>query len=240
VVKDAHRIIYPGIGSDPWWDHKQLLVQVDKVIKIFEEAHPNCIALFVFDQSSAHTSLGEDALRAFDMNRLNGGAQRKQKNTVIPMNNPHPEFHGKAQSMTTEASVAKGLKQMLKEHGFNVEGMHAKCNPICPLENTGCCMAQLLSKQGDFWLQESLLEQKIKARGHICMFLPKFHCELNPIEMVFNLFFLIISHLKSLQYWGWCKHRYRQIYKTKFDEAKRAVHECLDACPVKVIRRFFN
>jgi len=156
------------------------------------------------------------------------------------MNNPHPKFCGKAQLMTTEAGAAKGLKQMLEECSFNVEGMHAKCNPIFPLENTGCCMARLLSKQDDFWLQESLLEQKMKVRGHICTFLPKFHCELNPIEMVFNLFFLIISHLKSLQYWGWCKHRYRQIYKTKFDEAKRAVRKCLDACPVKVIQCFFN
>ncbi len=39
VVKDAHHIIYPGVGNDLWWDHKQLLMQVDKAIEIFEEAH---------------------------------------------------------------------------------------------------------------------------------------------------------------------------------------------------------
>ena len=87
--------------------------------------------------------------------------------------------------MTTEAGAAKGLQQMLAEYGFNVGRMHAKCSPICPLENTDCCMAQLLSKQDDFWLQESLLKKKIKGRGHICVFLPKFHCELNLIKMVF-------------------------------------------------------
>jgi len=75
VVKDAHCIIYPGVGSNLWWDHAQLLVQVDKVIVIFEEAHPDCVALFVFNQSSTYTSLGPDALRAFDMNRSNGGKQ---------------------------------------------------------------------------------------------------------------------------------------------------------------------
>jgi hypothetical protein len=80
----------------------------------------------------------------------NGSAQRKQKNTVILINNPHPEFHGKAQKMTTEAGMAKGLKQTLEERSFNIEGMHAKCNPVCPLKNTECCMAQLLSKQDDF------------------------------------------------------------------------------------------
>ena len=109
MVKDARCVIYPGMGTDAWWDHAQLLVQVDKAIAIFEEAHPNCVALFVFDQSSAHASLGPDALRAFDMNQSNGGKQRKQKDMVIPMNNSHPEFRSKAQKMTTDTGEAKGL-----------------------------------------------------------------------------------------------------------------------------------
>jgi len=191
VVKDVRCITYPGVGGDAWWDHNQLLAQVDKAIAIFEEAHPGCVALFMFDQSSTHASLGPDALRAFDMNKSNGGRQRKQKNTVIPMTNEHPKFHSKAQRMVTETGEAKGLQQTLEERGFNVQGMRAKCSPVCPLENENCCMARLLSKQDDFRLQDSLLEHKIKERGHICIFLPKFHCELNPIEMVcvFNLLF---------------------------------------------------
>jgi len=90
--------------------------------------------------------------------------------------------------MTNDAGEAKGLQHMLEEHGFNVQGLHAKCAPVCPVENEGCCMAQLLSKQDDFWLQESLLERKLTARRHICVFLSKFHCDLNLIEMVFYLF----------------------------------------------------
>ena len=92
--------------------------------------------------------------------------------------------------MTTDAGQAKGLKQVLEERGFDVNGMLAKCSPVCPIENDTCCMACLLSKQDDFHLQKSLLEQKIQTKGHHCIFLPKFHCELNPIEMggSFNLF----------------------------------------------------
>jgi len=162
-------------------------MQVDQAMAIFEEAHPNCVALFVFDQSSAHASLGPDALCMFDMNKSNGGSQRKQKDTIILMNNPCGEFHSKPQKITTVAGEAKGLKQTLEEHGFDTQGMHTKCSPVCPIKNTNCCMAHLLSKQDDFCLQESLLEQKIKARGHMCVFLPKFHCELNPIKMVCSL-----------------------------------------------------
>jgi hypothetical protein len=184
VVKDARCITYPGAGGDQWWDLAQLLTQVDRAIDIFEEAHADCVALFLFDHSSAHASFGPDALRAFDMNKSNGGKKKPRKDTIIPMNNPTVECRGKIQKMTTEAGEAKGLQQTLEERGFNVRGMRAKCSPVCPFENNDCCMARLLSKQDDFQNQISLLEQNIRARGHICVFLPKFHCELNPIEMV--------------------------------------------------------
>jgi hypothetical protein len=59
---DAREIIYPGSNGDAWWDHTQLLAQVERAIEIFEKAHPGCVALFVFDQSSAHASLAPDAL----------------------------------------------------------------------------------------------------------------------------------------------------------------------------------
>jgi len=53
-------------------------------------------------------------------------------------------------------------------------------------------MARLLSKQDDFAKQESLLEILIQEAGHECIFLPKFHCELNPIEMVGQFILLTI------------------------------------------------
>jgi hypothetical protein len=139
---------------------------------------------FIFDQSSAHASLSPDALQAFDMNKSDGGKQRKQQDIVIPMTNPVVELHGKPQKMTTASGAPKGLKTVHKEHGFDVQNLRTKCSPVCPLENTGCCMARLLSQQDGFKNQQSMLEKLIQDAGHLCFFLPKFHCELNPIEMV--------------------------------------------------------
>ena len=34
----------------------------------------------------------------------------------------------------------------------------------------------------DFLDEKTKLEQLLNSRGHICYFIPKFHCELNPIE----------------------------------------------------------
>jgi hypothetical protein len=65
-----------------------------------------------------------------------------------------------------------------------VEDMREKCTPVCPWTNERCCMAWLLSKQDDFVNQVLMLKTLIKDAGHECIFLPKLHCELNPIEMV--------------------------------------------------------
>ena len=116
-------ITYLGANGNAWWDHTQLLAQVDKAIVIFEEVHFDCIVLFMFDHSSVHASLAPDALCTFDMNKSNGGKQRKQRDTVIQMNSPCHEVHGKLQKMTTETSKAKGLKQTLEGCGFNVGKM---------------------------------------------------------------------------------------------------------------------
>src|SRR6266481_6418290 len=91
--------------------------------------------------------------------------------------------------MTNDAGEAKGLKAVLEEQGFNIKKMQAKCKPVCPIENKDCCMARLLSNQDDLKNQVSMLEDLVKRKGHKIIFLPKFHCELNPIEMVHSRFF---------------------------------------------------
>jgi hypothetical protein len=59
-------------------------------------------------------------------------------------------------------------------------------------------MVCLLSKQDDFVNQVSMLETLIKEAGHECIFLPKFHCELNPIEMVSCAIKLCMIHILIL------------------------------------------
>jgi hypothetical protein len=92
--------------------------------------------------------------------------------------------------MMTSYGQQKGLQAILEEHGFDVSRLRAKCVPVCPFESQNCCMAWLLSQQEDFMDQESMLETLIKSAGHLCLFLPKFHCKLNPIEMVSKISFI--------------------------------------------------
>ena len=119
-------------------------------------------------------------------------------------------------------------------------------NAVLDLRRTDCCMRKLLASQQDFKEEKPLIQIIIERAGHKCWFLPKFHCELNPIEM----------------YWGWAKARefgQWECYLTKitdgrcittitgfqlvadgtFPTARRLVPEILDDCPIKTICGFF-
>ena len=54
-----------------------------------------------------------------------------------------------------------------------------------------CCMHRVLSQQEDFLTEKPMIQSIIEDAGHVCLFLPRFHCELNVIEML----------------WGYAKHR---------------------------------
>jgi len=58
------------------------------------------------------------------------------------------------------------------------DGTGSKCKHC----TTDCCAKQILELQPGFQEQRSLVEEIIEECGHICIFLPKFHCELNFIE----------------------------------------------------------
>ncbi|EAU83213.1 hypothetical protein CC1G_11674 [Coprinopsis cinerea okayama7 len=94
------------------------------------------------------------------------------------------------------------------------------------VELTGatCCMRKVLSEQEDFLNEKPLLQVIIERAGHKCYFLPKFHCELNPIEMQ----------------WGWVKGRYRALADGSWQRAKELVPALLDSIEIKTIRAFFR
>ena len=59
---EVQTIIYPGKNADAWWDMAQLLVQIKDALHIFEYLHPGAIGIWVFDCSSAHEAVANDAL----------------------------------------------------------------------------------------------------------------------------------------------------------------------------------
>src|SRR5882762_1405993 len=85
----------------------------------------------------------------------------------------HPTFPGQP----------KGMKQVLLERGLFRPGLKMKCDkPKCESDQKSCCGLRIMQWQPDFQEQKSLVQETIEAAGHLCIMLPKFHCELNFIE----------------------------------------------------------
>ncbi|KAF0740595.1 hypothetical protein Ae201684_003972 [Aphanomyces euteiches] len=112
-------------------DHVMKQIHGD-VLVASKAMHPEYIALFTFDQSTNHTACAVDALRATSMNMIPGGAQALLR----------PGFYnGTVQEMVIGADShfagqAKGLKQVLSEHGIDITARKIKIKQdrrlLCP------------------------------------------------------------------------------------------------------------
>lgn len=91
----------------------------------------------------------------------------------------------KARDAQTRAAVAQTLFDDEEDED------RPTTDVLAASESRWCCMRKVLSLQSDFLAEIPQLQEVIERAGHICFFLPKFHCELNPIEM----------------FWGWVKIR---------------------------------
>ena len=85
-----------------------------------------------------------------------------------------------------ECGYFKGMEQILQEHLLISDGqtLKASCRTSlnkCPPGRTDCCCQRMLYSQPDFMEQKSTLEELIEGAGHLILFYPKFHCELNFI-----------------------------------------------------------
>ena len=114
----------------------------------------------MFDHSSCHAAMPEDALDASKMNVNPGGKQRVMRD-------------GEASKMNYTLGVPKDMRVILEERGIGT----------CHL-NAGQ-MREVLKSHPDFKNEKSTIERfLVEERGHIVYMLPKFHCELNLIERV--------------------------------------------------------
>jgi transposase len=87
-----------------------------------------------------------------------------------------------------------------------------------------CCERAVLSSQADFMAQKSRLEEAVERAGHIAVFYPKFHCELNWIEY----------------YWGAAKRYTRKHCTYTLNGLRVVVPEALESVPDILIWKFYN
>lgn len=194
----------------------------ERIIPAFEEAlGPGYQALIIVDNSQGHSAYGKDALVATRMNVNPGGNQPQMHDTwfiqdreKITQTMVYPPSHPKYPNMP------KRIKAVLTERGLYQSNLRGKCTKKCVSEN--CCNKRILEYQPDFQAQKSLVQETIEALGHLCLILPKFHCELNFIEF----------------FWGAVKKYLRDNCDYTFDTLKENMPKALESVSVQTIRRW--
>lgn len=106
---------------------------------------------------------------------------------------------------STYPDKPKGINAVVVECGLYQSQLPGKCKGKCEADKVDCYNKQILERQDDFQQQKSLVWETIKMAGHLCIFLPKFHCELNYIEF----------------FWGAVKKYLRDNCDYTFDALKR-------------------
>jgi transposase len=120
--------------------------------------------------------------------------------------------------------VAKGMEQMLRERGLWVPHMTAAGGADKRLELSA---EHVLGNCEDFASVKPLVQDICETAGHIAIWLPKFHCECNPIEYV----------------WGRAKYLLRTCEKAgtfKYSELCAELPVLLQGIELALIRMYFR
>ncbi|KIJ39957.1 hypothetical protein M422DRAFT_174478, partial [Sphaerobolus stellatus SS14] len=123
----------------------------------------------------------------------------------------------------------KGMQQVLMERGLYRSGLKMQCKKKkdgsggrCQPNSTDCCARHILDLQPDFHEQKSLVQEVIEEAGHLCIFLPKFHCELNFVEF----------------FWGAVKRYLHEHSDGSFAMLKENMGKALSSMPLATIRKW--
>ena len=74
---DATEIIRPGSNSEGYWTNADLVKQTMKEMSTFKILHPDCDALFIFDNSANHHAYAPDAMVESRLKLTDGGKNIK-------------------------------------------------------------------------------------------------------------------------------------------------------------------
>ncbi|KAI0364377.1 hypothetical protein BV20DRAFT_956332 [Pilatotrama ljubarskyi] len=252
-TKSARVVFRSGKNRDGYFTNPDVLAQLTAAMDICIADYPEYRIVFVLDNATTHTKRADDTLSArlmskgptrdgnpiFGVDRNVCGADGKlvykpdgkvlkekvrMGDAKLPNGQPQslyfPEGHPKAGSF-------KGMVQILEERGYTgVSNLRAECPRFhCTPGATRCCCRRWLYEEPDFREAESLAEAHCRARRFEVIFLPKFHCELNPIE----------------QCWCVAKRTYRQFPPSSLEaDLERNVLAALDSVDIIKMRRFCN
>ena len=233
----SYKFFEAGVNREGWFNNEDLVKQYIDTEPLMKRLHPECELLFGFDNSMNHHARAPGGLDAALLNLSDGGANVKNMRDGWYLNETGERVIHKMQN---ELGVQKGIRKILLERKKFLNSKGFPQNLLCAYCKTNtteaeraealamgfiderCCARHTLSKEPDFLEQEEWLTEVVKGRGHKIIFFPKFHCELNFIEMV----------------WGWMKSYHRRNCTYNYLHLKNNLpNTMLVEMPIKFIRK---
>ena len=180
--------------------------------------HPDCDLVVAFYNSMTH--------------RGDGG-----KNVSLMRNGFFFDCEGRRdeQVMRNEKGEQLGLLSILKARGrkdLSVGGheLNKQCHGCrlgLTVDEVGkrCCLSKVFSEEPDFMIQKEWLTEVVELGGCSIIIHPKYHCELNFIEMI----------------WGWLKSYHRRSCTYNFKHLEETLPVSLEeTMPAAFVRRAFR
>ena len=168
----ARTLLKYGEARDGYWTSAKFMNQMKNAVKVAEAKYPKekgYRLFWIFDQSQCHMAYADDALNVNRMNAKEGGKQPIMHDTI---------FQGKRILMSKVIRKPTGKRVRIPRGMIDVLQQRRCYHSKMKVED----MREELLKHPDFANEKNQLEYFLHNKGHPCLFIPKFHCELNPIE----------------------------------------------------------
>lgn len=207
-VKGTELFMEIGKNKDGYFNNARLMQQMEKALPVMEERFPGKKLVFIFDNAPSHRKKAENALNVSEMNVNPGGKQPIIRSTTWNNNVQHMAFRsGRLKG------VPKGMKQVLTERRLLHPGKMVKKDYM-----------NVLGECKDFKEEKSILEDWVGKKNHTFLFLPRFYCELNPIELT----------------WCWLKQKLRADPPQKLKSMRKSVDNLLANIPSGLPHKWCN
>ena len=236
VLVQSYRIFYAGTNREGWYTNEDIVADNKRCEKLYKQLHPNCDIGQFYDHSMTHCARAPDGLDAGKLNLTDGGKNVPMLRDGWYMKDGERVVQKMQHNDAEGKPVQKGLRTILEERGKDKnDGGHQLVKLCHPCKNhtphdqrgsteTKCCAWYVLSQEPDFLAQRPWLQEEVEEMGFSIHFYPKYHCELNFIEML----------------WGWIKsyHRRHCTYSFKDLDSKDGLRKTIDErLPLLFVRK---
>lgn len=243
-----------GSQGQGWWRAEDVLLHAQEVVKALEKRFPFCEIVMVIDNSPAHRKYDKDSLKVEHLNKHAGGKQPLLRSSLVRIFRKVTNFkHGMdwSQAQFEEHSLSVPFNQEMNDVVSQRKGAIVRKTP----KGTQRILQERLDKFGigcEYLKQMSLTDQRAYLKSQpdfqntqtqledwinnhqnsisTCIYLPRFHPELNIIGLcVLLVECMLFKFTFFVEYWWGILKKYVQARNSgKLQDLKKNFEDAVE------------